>query len=424
MSQVEGLRAWAPAGLSALFVLALGSAEARLNAEPYRFVASYPSEIARGVLLTFLFAVAVCLHRLRPALATGIVIIACTYQLLTGTGMQLAQVGVVLVAYGAARYGSTATMWASGAFIPIAALVAIGVGSQLTAVTPVLFESRFGDVLIDLVGSLTRRGALVSLGLMAFVLLAVPWLIGVSLRLRSESQSSRLEQRHAEQERSQAVQLAAVREEQAQLAHDVHDVVGHSLAVILAQAESAQFLPDEDTAQLKQTLATIAKSARGSLVDVRQVLAAGRPATPPPASRFDQLVAGVRASGHDVNVRDVGQPVPLPPEIGAVTHRVVQEMLTNAIKHGCRGGTIDIERRWDRELRLAVVNAVPDDTTAATTSPPSPSDPPGLGLVGMRRRLESVGGRLEAGPGATTDGPVTWRCVAHLPLRAQEVRLR
>ena len=101
----------------------------------------------------------------------------------------------------------------------------------------------------------------------------------------------------AEAERDQAAEIARLRDEQTRLAHDVHDVVGHSLAVILAQAESAQFRDDDDTAALKQTMANIATSARGSLEDVRQVLAAtsGTAGPADPAGRPRQPVEGVRA---------------------------------------------------------------------------------------------------------------------------------
>jgi len=407
--------AWVPSAAGAVAVATLGSTEAVRNAEPYRYVDSYPSEIAKGLLLAFLCALAVGLHRVLPAVSLTVVVVACAYQVVTGTGMQLAQLGLVMVAFGAARWGSPATRWVSAALIPAAALSTVAVSARLSPLTRGVFDSVFGDVLQELVGSLTRRGAVVSLGLIGFGLLAVPWLIGLSLRLRADARVSRDARMHAEEERVAAVELAAVREEQAQLARDVHDVVGHSLAVILAQAESAQFLPDHDGERLKRTLATIATSARVSLVDVRQVLGAGHGAAVPSEASFDQLVEGVRASGAVVNVRELGQRVPLPPELAEVAHRVLQEMLTNALRHGVRDATIDVARTWDRELSIDVVNPVP--AGASSTAPV------GVGLSGMRRRLESVGGRLDTGLLDGPDGARCWRSVAHLPLRAPRVPL-
>jgi signal transduction histidine kinase len=130
----------------------------------------------------------------------------------------------------------------------------------------------------------------------------------------------------AEAERDQAEEIARLREDQARLARDVHDVVGHSLAVILAQAESAQFLEDADTTGLKRTMANIATSARSSLDDVRTVLATtqGRPSGPPQQPDLEGLLDGVRASGHVVESTVVGTPQPLPPELEVVDFRVLQ----------------------------------------------------------------------------------------------------
>jgi len=214
-----------------------------------------------------------------------------------------------------------------------------------------------------------------------------------------ESQISRVaaeeDAARAHHESEQAREIARLREEQARLARDVHDVVGHSLAVILAQAESAQYLDDLDTDALKKTMATIATSARTSLQDVRTVLTATR--QPPAASArgFDQLVEGVRASGHEVRCTEIGTPQPLPPELEVVAYRVQQEMLTNAIRHGRRDQPVEVERHWEGELRIEVRNVVgggEDDTDPEITRPMTAT---GQGLHGMRRRLEGVGGRLD-----------------------------
>ena len=108
----------------------------------------------------------------------------------------------------------------------------------------------------------------------------------------------------AQRETEQAREIARLREEQAQLARDVHDVVGHSLAVILAQAESAQYLPDDDPEALKKTMARSRTSARSSLQDVRQVLS--QPGTRRRRRhrlRSSSWSSGVRASGHEVRGR-------------------------------------------------------------------------------------------------------------------------
>jgi signal transduction histidine kinase len=128
-------------------------------------------------------------------------------------------------------------------------------------------------------------------------------------------------------------------------------------------------------------------------------------------------VDGVVAAGNDIRSTVTGIPRPLPPELDVVAFRILQEMLTNALKHGRRGEPITVERRWGNDdLRIMVHNVVADDA-AGDPSPGSTSDPgEGIGQLGMRRRLESVGGRLEVAQRATDHGR-TFTATAWVPLR-------
>jgi signal transduction histidine kinase len=204
-------------------------------------------------------------------------------------------------------------------------------------------------------------------------------------------------------------EIATLREGQARLARDVHDVVGHSLTVILAQAESAQFLDSTDSKALQATMANIAKSARSSLQEVRAVL------TSPDGDHelrtdLDTLIDATRASGNDIAVADTGVLRPLPPELATVAFRVLQEMLTNAIKHGRRDEAITVLRDWGDKLRLTVSNHVDDQADASAASPD------GNGIDGMRRRLESVGGSLDVRP--ASDSREIFTASATMPVRA------
>jgi signal transduction histidine kinase len=115
---------------------------------------------------------------------------------------------------------------------------------------------------------------------------------------------------------------------------------------------------------------------------------------------------------------ETGAPQPLPPELETVAYRVLQEMLTNAIRHGRRDTPILVEQRWEGELRIEVRN-VPARTDEET-GPRSALDPgapaAGQGLGGMRRRLESVGGRLDVRRREESDGP-TFIATAWVPMR-------
>ncbi|WP_162260837.1 sensor histidine kinase [Nocardioides sp. Soil805] len=362
-------------------------------------------------------AAAVAFSRRAPGVALMVVWAVYVVQLLGGTPPMLVQVAIAYVAFGTTRWGSTATVWLSGLSIPAAGLVVY---------LALVVDQSFFDVPtyggpLDLAFRLVGTWQAVTV-LFATLLLAGPWLLGLVARYDARARQSRVSQVAAEQdaatahrEATQALEIARLRDEQAQLARDVHDVVGHSLAVILAQAESAQFLPD-DPEGLKKTMRTIASSARTSLQDVRHVLTSTQEPVPHPGE-MEELVENVRSSGHDVDLVDVGTPRPLPPELDAVAYRVLQEMLTNAIRHGRRDEPISVERQWHDELRLEVRNAVDetDDETAPMTAVGTAHG--GRGLDGMGRRLASVGGRLHV-QRRDEDASATFTATAWIPLRA------
>ena len=369
-------------------------------------------------------AAAVLLARWFPAVALALVWVVFGLQMVTAAPFNLAELAVAYVAFACTRWGSTGTIIVSGVSIPLAVVMA----ASLTVIRPYLvYDLAFQ--LLQVNALRTTYGVVVAALVLVGAVLVVPWIAGLAVRATDQARSSQASREVAEQdahrahrEADQAREIATLRDEQAQLARDVHDVVGHSLAVILAQAESAQYLPD-DPARLKQTLATIVTSARDSLGSVRDVLDGAaspgpgdvRAATDP----LQQLVAGVRASGREVLVEEEGLARPLPPELAVAAERVLQEMLTNAVKHGRRDQPIHVERHWPddaygRDLRLEVSNAVAggdhDDTQPLQVAQ-------GRGLEGMTRRLEAVGGRFDVRRRTLPEGGSTFTVTAWVPVR-------
>jgi signal transduction histidine kinase len=392
-------RPWLPDALAGLAVLLIALRE----------VVTDTSGASGGLgpyLVALGLAAAVCLSRHAPAAALAVAWCVGAVHLVNGTGPLVIEVVLAYVAFGCARWGSTTVVWLSGLSIPVGATIAV-----LWLDPNVFYEALdvAGVQLLARTGYYGGNGWRLPAGLLGTAILMAPWLLGLALRFSERSTASRRSQVTAEAECDQAAEIARLRDQQARLAHDVHDVVGHSLAVILAQAESAQYLDDDDTAGLKRTMATIATSARSSLEDVRQVLAAtsGLPVQPAPQADIESLIAGVRASGHEVRSTLVGVPQPMPPELEVVAFRVLQEMLTNAIKHGRRDQTVHVERHWEGDLRIEVQNAVPEAAAAD-------GERDGQGLGGMRRRLEAVGGRLDVR--RRTDPP-TFTTTAWVPVR-------
>jgi signal transduction histidine kinase len=364
------------------------------------------------------FAAAAGCYRRAPGIGLLLVWLAGGYQLVSLTPVMVVELSVVIVAFGTARYGGRPTLWASALSIPLGGLsvMVVVLASGWSIIDTML--GQFGYRLFDTSQQTYGETVVILAGLSALVL-AVPWLIGLVLRIRAQARINRLAREQAEaerqqayEERTQAQEVARLKDDQARLARDVHDVVGHSLAVILAQAESAQFLSDDPTA-LRTTMATIAESARSSLQDVRQVLStsAGQPTQLPPGE-LERIINGVAASGHEVVSTKAGTPQPLPPELDVVAVRVLQEMLTNAIKHGRRDQPVEVDQVWADGLRIQVRNVA--DPRAEDTMPISTEYADGLGLEGMRRRLDSVGGRLDV---VARDG--TFTATAWVPLRSE-----
>ena len=236
---------------------------------------------------------------------------------------------------------------------------------------------------------------------------AAAWILGDNLRTR-RAYLRAVEDRARQLEREQdANARRAAAEEQARIAREVHDVVAHNLSVIVVQATAADRVFTEQPNEARRAVRAIEETARQALGDLRRVLGVVRPgdglAPQPGLSRLDDLVAQVRASGLDVDLEVVGAPRELPGPLELSAYRIVQEALTNTMRHAAARHA-SVRLRFDADaLGLEVV----DDGAG-----PGANGGPGRGLVGMRERAASLGGELEAGPGAEGG----FRVAARLPL--------
>lgn len=343
-------------------------------------------------------ACAIGLSRRAPGLALAIGWILISVQAETGLDVMLVESGFVVLAFGAARWGSTATLWTSAASIPLSALLLV-------------YSVRSGSLGFadyrSVLGGDHHLGGVWTTGAAAIAaaMFGLPWLAGLALRASAQARSSRQRQIEAEQAAAhaahasrQAREIAELRHTQAALANDVHDVVGHSLAVILAQAEAAQLLEGANAPTLKQMLENIAGSARASLGQIREVLGSEAGAVAPPGpGDLDSLIESVRSSGREIVATDEGKALDLGQMSDGVAFRVLQEMLTNALKHGVAQTPIFVKRCWSDRLTIEVRNRV-----AAPWREPIEKQ----GLGGMRQRLESVGGALSIAHTESPEGPL------------------
>jgi signal transduction histidine kinase len=245
-------------------------------------------------------------------------------------------------------------------------------------------------------------------------------LAGVVVRaLRSQLDWLAERAERLERERDQQASLAAATE-RARIAREMHDVVSHNIQVMVTLADAASLAQASDPDRAAEAIQEVSSTGRQALTDMRRMLGVLReepvaattgagsgsngsgqpPRAPQPGLReLSALVERVRATGLDVSVRRVGVPFELSPAAGLTVYRVVQEALTNALKHAAEPTAV--------EVRLAfadpdVAVRISDDGRARVTVP-TPSTPRGPGgghgLAGMAERATAFGGTLRAGPG-------------------------
>ncbi|MGI5176159.1 sensor histidine kinase [Dactylosporangium sp. CA-152071] len=218
--------------------------------------------------------------------------------------------------------------------------------------------------------------------------------------------------RAAEAERdSETEARRQVREERVRIARDLHDVVAHHITLVNAQAGVAHHLLRTDPDRAYQALAGIKETSRAALDELRATVGLLRADDEPddrqPAPTFaglDALLDGFRQAGLEVRLTRAGAPRPLTGTADLAAYRIVQEALTNARKHG-GGGAVDLDVRYNEDTL---------DITLANPAQPGVQGPgTGHGMIGMRERAESAGGRFTA-------GMITGRFVVHvsLPLAA------
>ncbi|MEU4463513.1 sensor histidine kinase [Streptomyces sp. NPDC024017] len=244
-------------------------------------------------------------------------------------------------------------------------------------------------------------------GVLAVSLFTVVVILGTALRGRREARAELVEQTTlTAEERTRRTLL----EERSRIARELHDVVAHHMSVISIQAQVAPHLVENPPDELRENLAGIRQNALEALIELRRVLGvlrsehpgpgepfadAGDENTPhapqPTLDRLDALVENTRAAGREVVTEINGERRPLPPGVELSAYRIVQEALSNALRHA-PGARITVRLTYEADgLEVEIVNGRP-------TGPPPPSTGAGHGLLGMRERVAMLGGTMTAHP--------------------------
>ena len=253
------------------------------------------------------------------------------------------------------------------------------------------------------------------------------WVVGILSRVRRQSMAAvarRAERAEAELNAAAARAAGAAAAERARIARELHDVVAHHVSLMAVQAEATgALLPDHPQAAAKSA-DLIAATARQAMTELRRLLGvlrfnpsdrSERPGLTPAASltRLDEVLDAVRGAGLPVVYQVCGEPADLPPGVDLTAYRIVQEALTNALRHA-PGSRASVDVRYEEAfvtLRVA-------DTGAVRTGAPLPADaapqlPAGLahgfGLAGIAERVASCGGSLTVGPDPSGGFAVTAR---------------
>jgi len=235
--------------------------------------------------------------------------------------------------------------------------------------------------------------------LVFFVLLAACWVVGSVVRARAASEA----------DRQQLVAQAAVAAERARIAAELHDVVTHHVTAMVVQADAASVVLHTAPDRVVTGLTAIGDTGRAALTELRVLLGVLNPTGPdagraPAVGSICDLVQRVRAAGQPIELVQTGTPRPVPGAPELAVHRVVQESLTNALKHAPGAPTVVTVDHGTDAIDVDVVTRSP--TTVPATAPHS-----GRGLAGLAERVQLTGGQLVAGP---RDGDL-FAVTAHIP---------
>ncbi len=325
------------------------------------------------------FAAGLALRRWSPPVALALAWAGALVQMVGSQDPNLLDAAIPPIVYACAAYGTRGTRWAAFTSSLIGGAVA-GVFSGRYSFTSLAQGSA------SAAAEVLRQ--FLTTGILTAVTLLLAWTLGLLVSTAKQSARNR-------READEAGQQAAAEQERTRIARDMHDVVAHSLAVVIAQSDGARMLRRTDPESVDEALETIGGVARAALADVRVLLQQlryeGTTSVQPGLGDLDALVGQFRGSGLLVDLRRDAEVDGLSTPVQLAAFRIVQESLTNALRHGdlSRPATV-VLARTPHGLEVEVLSAM-------DPSRPARPSPGGHGLIGMRERASAVQGDLQAG---------------------------
>ena len=325
-----------------------------------------------ALVVVALFSAAFAFRRLQPGVALALAWVAAIAQMALQRSPTTTDFAVFVVLYAVAAYGSRRAYWAG--------FVSTFVGAATVTGYLIL---RGGQEIFHPENLFAVLAVLLTSGF-AFLL---SWGSGALVRTTRRAAENAAAQRAAEE-------ATIAEQERVRIARDMHDVVAHSLAGVIAQADGARYAAAQDPDAATQALSTISTTARAALSDVRLLLQQLRHSQAdgpqPTLADLESLYAQVRAAG--VELETAVDPAPaaeVPTSVQLALYRILQEALTNALRHG-GDPRVSVRFAWHPDrVELTVRNRL------AESPPPSSA---GHGVIGMRERAQLAGGTLSAQP--------------------------
>jgi signal transduction histidine kinase len=340
---------------------------ATLPADPLAASSGSDSPSLWAVALTLLATLPIALRRRFPLLVFAVTLTAALVMDVRYNSFQFA--------------GAVVALYTVAAYVGRPGSIGIGVGTALA-----LPITRFDE---DTIGF----AKIVS----TYVIFAVAWVVGDRIGAR-RTYLGELEQRAVmhEREREEHARRAAA-EEQARIARELHDIIAHNVSVMTVQAAAAGDAFETQPGRAREALGSIESTGREALAELRRLLGSVRPGDGPGAfapqpglARLDELIEQVRSTGLTVELTVEGSPRELPPSVDLSAYRIVQEALTNTLKHADASHATVLVRYGPGTLDVEVV----DDGRGAAAD----GAERGHGIIGMRERAVLFGGELRAGP--------------------------
>ena len=347
--------------------------------------------LALGYALALLHTLPLAARRRFPGAVLGLCVASGLAVAALGLSPIVLGLAILVAVYSVAAYGDR---WVS-----LAGLAAAEVGSVAVQLTPGRFQAP----------------TVVSNGLV----IGAAWLLGHFVGVR-RAYTARLEERTAELEQArEELARRAVTEERLRLARELHDVVAHAMSVIAVQSGVGAHVASTQPEEAAKALTAIEVTSRAALEELRRLLGVLRQDSEPQGdlspvpglADLDSLLAEVAKAGLGVRLRVEGTPSPLPAGVDLSAYRIVQEALTNVVKHAGPARAQVVVGYRDREVTVEVtddgrgVGALASDGRAGV----------GHGLIGMRERVAAFDGDLEVGPRAGGG----FRVAARLPLAVE-----